>query len=157
MYWSESPSSLTATGSYEGKTRAVVKHRPSDAWSRRSGNDHLTNPPGCGKASSGSGASHSAVIYFFYLFFFLLLLENTRGPSRSRWALHSHGNKRDGELNIVCGGNIGVEVYYSLCTVNCVWCCRCVSLSAAHTHLAKQWTIISFTKWYSGLFLVRFT
>lgn len=54
---------------YEGKTRAAVEHRPSDAWTRWSGNDHLTNPPGCGKASYGSGASHSVI----------LLLENTRG------------------------------------------------------------------------------
>lgn len=58
---------------YEGETGAVVEHGPSDAWTRRSGNDHLTNPPGCGKASYSSGASHSVV----------LLLENTRGPSRS--------------------------------------------------------------------------
>lgn len=48
---------MKAAGSCEGETRAAVKHRPSDAWTRPSGNDHLTNPPGCGKKEVCRSAS----------------------------------------------------------------------------------------------------
>lgn len=109
------------------KTRTVVKHRLSDAWTRQSGNDHLTNPPGCGKASFGSGSSHS-VSFFSASGKYQRpqpLTVNSSFPWKQRWrAKYSQW------------GNVGL--CYSLCALNCAspWCCQCSMSHFAPTHSA---------------------
>lgn len=71
------------------KSRTVVEPRPSDAWTQRSGNDHLK--------------THRAVEKLWFRSHLLLLLENTRGPAAQCELFIPMETKRDGKLNIVCG------------------------------------------------------
>lgn len=78
MCAADSPSSPTA------QIGAAVEHGPSDAWTRRSGNDRLTSPPCRGKAHRGSGAGTFIVVVFFFSFFlYFAPPEDTDGPSSS--------------------------------------------------------------------------